>query len=182
MVAVSDDVRLPDGSHVPIQDTVCECGHWYREHEGEPGVIGCGGFVADPVASSVEMIVAWGGDAQHWPDHVKVGLLLRVIREPLSGAFDGCEIGSDRRSLILDTMCGTFRLDVREVFAHDDWPLHRPSAPEAPIPGRFWYAGCNPDGGRIDPETGICDDCGESACRVCGRGDCPDHPPEATPA
>lgn len=51
---MSDDVELPDGTYVPIQDTVCECGHGYPRHEGEgcsaPGCP-CLGFVADPVAT-----------------------------------------------------------------------------------------------------------------------------------
>jgi hypothetical protein len=51
----------------------------------------------------------------------------------------------------------------------NDLPRHRPIAPEAPIPGRQWYGGCNPDGGYVTAE-GVCDDCGERACPVCGSG------------
>lgn len=60
----------------------------------------------------------------------------------------------------------------------DDWPFHQPAAPDAPIPGRHWYAGCDPDGPRVNPTTGVCEGCGATACRVCGRDDCPDHPDE----
>lgn len=56
-----------------------------------------------------------------------------------------------------------------------DYPTHQPSAPEAPIPGRHWYGGCDPDRPRVGPD-GICLGCGEIACPECGREDCPDHP------
>lgn len=65
--------------------------------------------------------------------------------------------------------------DAEDYTDRDDWPVHRPAAPEAPIPGRHWYSGCNPDMPRVNPETGVCEDCGATACRVCGREDCPDH-------
>lgn len=50
-----------------------------------------------------------------------------------------------------------------------DRPRHQPIAPEAPIPGRHWYSGCDPDGGYVD-EKGICNDCGGHACPECGAG------------
>jgi hypothetical protein len=53
----------------------------------------------------------------------------------------------------------------------EDWPVHQPAAPEAPIPGRHWYSGCNPDRPRVRPD-GICEDCGERACPECGREEC----------
>lgn len=56
-----------------------------------------------------------------------------------------------------------------------DWPVHQPEAVDAPIPGRHWYSGCNPDRPRVDPASGRCEDCGMSACSECGREDCPDH-------
>lgn len=69
-----------------------------------------------------------------------------------------------------------------------DWPIHRPEA-DAPIPGRHWFAGCEPGGDfdpevgnyvgagpRVDPATGICEGCGERACPMCGRENCPDCP------
>lgn len=56
----------------------------------------------------------------------------------------------------------------------EDWPVHQPAAPDAPIPGRHWYAGCDPDQPRVAPD-GICEGCGESACPECGREKCPDH-------
>lgn len=66
----------------------------------------------------------------------------------------------------------------------NDWPVHRPAAPEAPIPGTHWYSGCGDpdDPGRVNPETGACDGCGELACCACGREGCPDHPPVAVGA
>lgn len=57
-----------------------------------------------------------------------------------------------------------------------DWPVHHPIAPEAPIPGVHWHSGCDPDRPRVDPSTGRCGGCGGTACRECGREDCPDHP------
>lgn len=55
----------------------------------------------------------------------------------------------------------------------DDWPRHQPIAPDAPIPGRQWYGGCDPDGGYVSPE-GICSSCHEKACPRCGAGFYPD--------
>lgn len=52
---MSDSVELPSGELVPIQGTVCDCAHWYQEHEigGACCAVGCGcrGFVADPLLS-----------------------------------------------------------------------------------------------------------------------------------
>ena len=45
----------------------------------------------------------------------------------------------------------------------EDWPTHQPEAPEAPIPGRHWYGGCDPDRPKVDPD-GICLGCGDRAC------------------
>lgn len=50
---------------------------------------------------------------------------------------------------------------------YDDWPIHRPYAPEAPIPGTHWYGGCDPDHPRVNPD-GICVGCSEVACPACG--------------
>ena len=50
----------------------------------------------------------------------------------------------------------------------DDWPRHQPAAPDAPIPGRQWYGGCEDGYPRVDPATGVCEGCGGVACRVCG--------------
>lgn len=58
---------------------------------------------------------------------------------------------------------------------YDDWPIHQPECFDAPIPGRQWYGGCDPDRPRVDPATGICVSCGGRACRDCGRENCPDH-------
>lgn len=79
------------------------------------------------------------------------------------------------------------------VTGRDDWPVHRPEATGAPIPGRHWFAGCEPGGDqdgetgryhgagpRVNPATGVCEGCGESACPECGRENCPDHEPVAT--
>jgi hypothetical protein len=55
------------------------------------------------------------------------------------------------------------------AYARDGWPIHQPIAPSAPIPGRHWYGGCNPDTPRVRPD-GVCEDCGDHACPVCGCG------------
>ncbi len=68
----------------------------------------------------------------------------------------------------------------------EDWPVHQPECFTAPIPGRQWYSACEPAdydsergyygaAGYIDPATGKCSSCGESACEECGRDNCPDH-------
>jgi hypothetical protein len=75
---MSDDI-LVGAEYVPIQDTICECGHWYDEHDG-CYCAGCdvGGlcdpdhfFLADPEASTPEAIADRGGDPDCWPEHVK---------------------------------------------------------------------------------------------------------------
>lgn len=63
----------------------------------------------------------------------------------------------------------------------DDWPVHQPAAPDAPIPGRHWYAGCDPDQPRVGPD-GICEGCGEVACPECGRENCSEHADAASRA
>lgn len=55
---------------------------------------------------------------------------------------------------------------------HESWPVHQPEAHDAPIPGRHWYAGCDPDLPRVRPD-GICEGCGGRACPQCGRENCP---------
>lgn len=70
----------------------------------------------------------------------------------------------------------------------DGWPVHQPECHDAPIPGRNWFAGCEP-GGDYDAELGTydgtgprvrpdgtCEGCGGRACPDCGREACPDHP------
>lgn len=70
----------------------------------------------------------------------------------------------------------------------EDWPVHQPECFDAPILGRQWYAGCEPGGDldhetglyhgsgpRVNPATGVCEGCGEQACRECGLQNCPDH-------
>lgn len=72
------------------------------------------------------------------------------------------------------------RLERYAAEQREDWPVHQPDAPEAPIPGRHWYSGCNPDRPRVNPATGCCEDCGDKACVECGREDCPDHAATST--
>lgn len=62
-----------------------------------------------------------------------------------------------------------------------DWPVHQPEAFDAPIPGRQWYSGCDPDRPRVNPATGRCVGCGGVACPVCGLENCPDHPEARAP-
>jgi hypothetical protein len=64
--------------------------------------------------------------------------------------------------------------DVERIAAElDDRPVHRPAAPDAPIPGRHWYSGCDPDRPRVRPD-GVCAGCGEHACPDCGHEPYPD--------
>jgi len=49
----------------------------------------------------------------------------------------------------------------------DDRPVHRPFAPDAPIPGNHWYGGCDPDLPRVGAD-GVCEGCGAAACPGCG--------------
>ena len=67
-------------------------------------------------------------------------------------------------------------LDLIEGYGYADLPAHRPEALDAPIPGRNWFSGCDPDQPRVF--RGRCLGCGEVACDECGRSDCPDHPKE----
>jgi hypothetical protein len=57
----------------------------------------------------------------------------------------------------------------------DEWPVHQPEAFDAPIPGRQWYGGCDPDRPRVNPQIAVCESCGATACIICGRENCPDH-------
>lgn len=81
---MSDLIELPTGEHVPIQDTICVCGHWYEEHGYDDGrgefCAGCSAsgnvepdhsFLADVDASTAEAIADRGGDPARWPQHVK---------------------------------------------------------------------------------------------------------------
>jgi hypothetical protein len=52
----------------------------------------------------------------------------------------------------------------------DELPIHRPFAPDAPIPGVHHYGGCDPDHPRVGRD-GRCQGCGEEACSRCGYGD-----------
>jgi hypothetical protein len=95
-------------------------------------------------------------------------------RSTLIGVLMGDAVKiDDRIAALVDlgfTACAD-RLD------HDEWPVHRPAAPEAPIPGTHWYSGCDPDRPRVNPLTSRCEGCNALACRVCGREQCPDHAP-----
>lgn len=46
-------------------------------------------------------------------------------------------------------------------------PVHRPAAGDAPIPGRHWFGGCDPDLPGVTPD-GVCEGCGGLACPECG--------------
>ena len=69
------------GVQVPIADTVCECGHWYDEHDcamgDDPiadawcGACDCNTFRFSEAASKPEAIADRGGDPDLWPEHVK---------------------------------------------------------------------------------------------------------------
>lgn len=81
----------------------------------------------------------------------------------------------DRRRLMLTQVRGMADGTIPVLPDREEWPVHQPEAFDAPIPGRHWYSGCDPDRPRVNPETGRCEDCGEPACRECGRANCPDH-------
>lgn len=104
---------------------------------------------------------------------------LRAARNPATGRWhviDGDRINDESFSSSLRAIAGRIDRLVGESRAeHDEWPVHMPAAPEAPIPGRHWYAGCDPDRPRVNPVTGRCEGCGELACATCGRENCPDH-------
>lgn len=78
-------VELPDGKLVPIQDTICECGHWHAEHTNHPPAehstnclapgCWCSEFTADPEGSTAEAISDRGGDPSSWPRHVQEAAL-----------------------------------------------------------------------------------------------------------
>lgn len=90
-------------------------------------------------------------------------------------------MNSDRR---IDHVTRAHRNRVAEAATLDhlaevDWPRHRPAAPDAPIPGRNWFGGCDPDGPRVTP-AGVCESCGELACALCGTGFYPDGGCECT--
>jgi hypothetical protein len=83
---------------------------------------------------------------------------------------------------------GNYLRAVGVADEREDWPVHQPEATDAPIPGRHWYSCCEPldydsergyygvaPGARVNPATGLCENCGRPACRECGRENCPDH-------
>lgn len=80
----------------------------------------------------------------------------------------------------VDDAYGNVPLEPFRSLDREDWPVHQPDAPEAPIPGRHWYQACDPDLPRVSP-FGVCESCGGVACPVCGRENCPDdHEQEGT--
>lgn len=71
---------IVQGEAVPIEDTICACGHWFGEHENEGGecygcqvggVHECHGFEFDEKESTAGAIADRGGDPDLWPEHVK---------------------------------------------------------------------------------------------------------------
>lgn len=70
-----------NGRPVPAEDTICECGHWYDEHDCEMGAdpvidawcgaCACESFRFSESASTPEAIADRGGDPEQWPEHVK---------------------------------------------------------------------------------------------------------------
>jgi hypothetical protein len=65
-------------SATPIQDTICECVHWYDEHdygtECQAPDCTCGRFLMSPALSTPAAIADRGGDPDLWPEHVKRAL------------------------------------------------------------------------------------------------------------
>ena len=67
--------KTVEGVQVPIADTICECGHWYEEHDSgndccAPGCI-CQWFEFSEKESTSAAIADRGGDPELWPQHVK---------------------------------------------------------------------------------------------------------------
>lgn len=63
---------------VPVEDTICKCGHWHDEHTGpnpradcQAPACSCLKFEADPGQSTPDAIADRGGDPAYWPEHVK---------------------------------------------------------------------------------------------------------------
>lgn len=52
---------------IPLEDQVCECGHWFDEHPDDY----CSEHVYSPELSSPSAIADRGGDPEQWPAHVK---------------------------------------------------------------------------------------------------------------
>lgn len=77
-----EDVEALGGKFIPLEDTVCVCGHWYEEHDlplggapsdafcAAPGC-SCESYEYSPSASTPSAIADRGGDPDLWPDHVK---------------------------------------------------------------------------------------------------------------
>lgn len=78
----------------PTQDQVCECGHWFGEHNDIAtrcltGDCTCKGFRFDREASSPPAIADRGGDPEKWPEHVKRYFAEQEERYRVTGWFDG---------------------------------------------------------------------------------------------
>lgn len=89
----------------------------------------------------------------------------RMLLPPGAALTEGA-IAAAATAKLLDDQAARHSVDVR-----NDWPVHRPAAPEAPIPGRHWYSGCDPDQPRVNP-SGVCEGCGGYGCPKCGREGC----------
>lgn len=146
---MSDDIELPDGAYAPIQDTVCECAHWYDEHGNDTtrrayparrfgrtvslasyGMChvegcNCSGFVADPAASTAEAVAARGGSRDAWPDHVRAGVLLHEVRDRIverAAPAWGSPIDAcelDRMGILVSYLGHAYRLALIPVTLED---------------------------------------------------------------
>lgn len=119
---MSDDILLPDGGYAPIQDTVCECDHWYGEHGDAVGcdACPCPAFLADPERSTAEAIIERGGDPHGWPSHVKAAALVQSLRDRIVGEgtpVEACEVY--RRGIVIHYLGFVYRLDLSPVTTAD---------------------------------------------------------------
>lgn len=112
----------------------------------------------------------------------------RRMRHVAVDAGDGITAMVRMRGPMTPELNDAFAALARAAAEQLEWPVHQPEAVDAPIPGRHWYSGCAPGGDfdpetyswlgtgpRVNHETGICEGCGRTACKTCGRENCPDH-------
>lgn len=95
-----------------------------------------------------------------------------VIRYVLDDDADGREAAAraSYNLLIGEDTVGLGRVPARRPRL-DTRPVHRPAAPDAPIPGKHWYGGCDPDHPRVNAD-GVCEGCGGYGCPQCGKEGC----------
>lgn len=60
---------------IPVEDTICTCNHWYREHDNDGECFApncnCLAFTFSAENSTPDAIADRGGAPEKWPEHVK---------------------------------------------------------------------------------------------------------------